>query len=282
MARLVIFDDRMRGIDLPEHAVVIGRSKKVDVPISDGILSRKHCSIVPMDSGFRLLDLKSQNGTFVNGERVEKTDLEFDDVIEIGNTVLVLLDTETWDRGEGLTGLRNPVKAQELIQRINRPEPLESTTPLRDPSPQPDLAATCADAMPASQEPTNGAATNGGVVSHGAESGGAESGGAESGGAESGGAESGGAESGGAESGGAERHRQSSPVIPEVEVLTSLVLHEYAKQVLQSSPALRQLIAKSVRELLAAPESGADLRGEARRLVLDALDAVATSDDVDS
>ena len=51
MARLVIFDDRMRGLDLPEHAVVIGRSRKVDVPISDGILSRKHCSILPVDGG---------------------------------------------------------------------------------------------------------------------------------------------------------------------------------------------------------------------------------------
>jgi len=120
MARLMIFDDCVRGLDLPEHAIIVGRSKRVDVPIRDRILSRKHCSIIPMESGFSLVDLKSQNGTFVNGSRIEKADLEYDDVIEIGETVIVILDTDSWDRGEGLTRLRNPVKAQDLIQRINK------------------------------------------------------------------------------------------------------------------------------------------------------------------
>ena len=119
MARLMIFDELMRGVDLPGHAIIIGRSRRVDLPITDRILSRKHCSIIPMDSGFSIVDLKSQNGTFVNGERIDKADLEYDDVIEIGETVMVILDTDSWNRGEGLTRLRNPVKAQELIQKIN-------------------------------------------------------------------------------------------------------------------------------------------------------------------
>lgn len=119
MARLMIFDELMRGVDLPGHAIIIGRSKRVDLPITDRILSRKHCSIVPMDSGFSIVDLKSQNGTFVNGEQIDKADLDYDDVIEIGETVMVILDTDSWNRGEGLTRLRNPVKAQELIQKIN-------------------------------------------------------------------------------------------------------------------------------------------------------------------
>ena len=58
-------------------------------------------------------------GTFVNGEQIDKADLDYDDVIEIGETVMVILDTDSWNRGEGLTRLRNPVKAQELIQKIN-------------------------------------------------------------------------------------------------------------------------------------------------------------------
>lgn len=120
MARLMIFDELMRGVDLPGHAIIVGRSRRVDLPIRDRILSRKHCSIVPMDSGFSIVDLKSQNGTFVNGERIDKADLEYDDVIEIGETVIVILDTDSWNRGEGLTRLRNPVKAQELIQKINK------------------------------------------------------------------------------------------------------------------------------------------------------------------
>ena len=130
MARLMIFDDRVRGLDLPEHAIIVGRSKRVDVPISDRILSRKHCSIIPMESGCSIVDLKSQNGTFVNGSRIDKAELEYDDVIEIGETVIVILDTDSWERGEGLTRLRNPVKAQDLIQRINRkPVPVSDLAP---------------------------------------------------------------------------------------------------------------------------------------------------------
>lgn len=133
MARLMIFDDCVRGLDLPEHAIIVGRSKRVDVPIRDRILSRKHCSIIPMESGFSLVDLKSQNGTFVNGSRIEKAELEYDDVIEIGETVIVILDTDSWERGEGLTRLRNPVKAQDLIQRINKKNvPVSGVTDARN------------------------------------------------------------------------------------------------------------------------------------------------------
>ena len=136
MARLMIFDDRVRGLDLPEHAIIVGRSKRVDVPISDRILSRKHCSIIPVESGCTIVDLKSQNGTFVNGSRIDKAELEYDDVIEIGETVIVILDTDSWERGEGLTRLRNPVKAQDLIQRINR-----KTVPVSDLAPGAGAAA---------------------------------------------------------------------------------------------------------------------------------------------
>ena len=119
MPRLVIFDDSLRGIDLPGAPLIIGRSKKSDIPIRDRLLSRKHCAILPFASGHRLVDLKSSYGTYVNGERVERRDLAFDDIIEIGNTVIVYLDSDAWSRGEGLARLRNPIKAQQLIQRIN-------------------------------------------------------------------------------------------------------------------------------------------------------------------
>lgn len=136
MARLVVFDETVRAVDLPAHPVILGRSRKADIPIHDNLLSRKHCTIIPHNlpsstpsgapsgspsgSGYRLIDLKSSNGTFLNGLRVERTELNFDDIIEIGHTVIVLLDTDTWQRGEGLTRLRNPIKAQELIQAIKK------------------------------------------------------------------------------------------------------------------------------------------------------------------
>ncbi len=119
MARLVIFDDRVRGLELPQRPVLIGRSHKNDIPINDQLLSRKHCSVVPYGNGYRLLDLKSSNGTYLNGTKVqEKADLKVDDIIEIGDTVIVFLEEGVWNRGEALARLRNPLKAQELVGRI--------------------------------------------------------------------------------------------------------------------------------------------------------------------
>ena len=120
MAKLVIFDENVRGLELPEQGVVVGRSQSVDVPLDDRLLSRKHCAILPRGAAFTLVDLKSANGTYVNGQRVEWVGLEFDDVVELGSTVMVFLYSEVWNRGEGLTRLRNPVKARELVQRLNR------------------------------------------------------------------------------------------------------------------------------------------------------------------
>lgn len=128
MARLVIFDEFVRGVDLARQPLVLGRSRRADIPIRDRLLSRKHCTIVPVERaapnapGFRLIDLKSSNGTFVNGVRVEEKDLEFDDIVEIGSTVMVILATDSWGRGQKLPRLRNLAKAEELIRAIRRRE----------------------------------------------------------------------------------------------------------------------------------------------------------------
>jgi pSer/pThr/pTyr-binding forkhead associated (FHA) protein len=134
MARLVIFDDRVKAVELPDRQVMIGRSRKNDIPINDGLLSRKHCSIVPVAGGYRLLDLKSSNGTYLNGEKIDKVDLSSDDIIEIGQSVIVFMEDGVWSRGEALARLRNPLKAQELIGRIKRharPGGSASKIPLR-------------------------------------------------------------------------------------------------------------------------------------------------------
>jgi hypothetical protein len=141
-ARIVIFDEAMRGIDLPREAVILGRSRKADVPIRDSLLSRKHCTIVPHGTGLRLIDLKSSNGTFLNGSRIEKSDLKSEDVIEIGNTVIVLLLEEgapKWSAGPGR--LRNPSKARELIETLKKHGivPGNGAPPARSPGGKPRL-----------------------------------------------------------------------------------------------------------------------------------------------
>jgi hypothetical protein len=90
----------------------------VHLRIHDHLLSRKHCALTRSGDQLILSDLNSSNGTYVNGERIGSRPLALDDIIEFGKSVLVIFDGEGWNRGDGMMNLRNPVKAQELVQRL--------------------------------------------------------------------------------------------------------------------------------------------------------------------
>ncbi|MEM7167401.1 MAG: FHA domain-containing protein [Planctomycetota bacterium] len=115
---LGIFDDHLRSFPIVPGTLVVGRSKRSHLQLHDHLLSRKHCSLTYADGVLTLVDLNSANGTFVNGERVATRQLQHDDLVELGRTVMVVFDGTSWNRGEGLLNLRNPMKAQELVQRL--------------------------------------------------------------------------------------------------------------------------------------------------------------------
>lgn len=55
----------------PQNIWTIGRdSRRVVLPIQDKRLSRCHAAIVYDEGGFRLVDLNSSNGTYLNGEMI--------------------------------------------------------------------------------------------------------------------------------------------------------------------------------------------------------------------
>lgn len=77
----------------PESALVIGRSDDADWVILDEDLSRKHARIRRGWDGTTLADLDSQNGTKLDGVRVEaEVPLRDGARIELGNLVLVYSD----------------------------------------------------------------------------------------------------------------------------------------------------------------------------------------------
>lgn len=74
---------------LLENEYTIGREPSNDIPIQDGSVSSKHARVFRMPEGFVIEDLKSRNGTFVNGEKVtEKRLLADNDLIRIGKVIL--------------------------------------------------------------------------------------------------------------------------------------------------------------------------------------------------
>jgi FHA domain-containing protein len=66
----------------------IGRSE-CDIVIEDERISRKHASItIIREKQYAVTDLASKNGTYVNGVRLTRRNLQHNDLIRVGNTTL--------------------------------------------------------------------------------------------------------------------------------------------------------------------------------------------------
>jgi predicted RNA-binding Zn-ribbon protein involved in translation (DUF1610 family) len=88
---------RMLGEDVSVFALRrewtrVGRSLAADVRFDDPTVSRRHALIVRQPDGLRVLDDRSLNGVFVNGERVEWSTLADGDEIVIGRHHLHFVD----------------------------------------------------------------------------------------------------------------------------------------------------------------------------------------------
>ena len=70
----------------------IGRSLAADVRFDDPTVSRRHALVVRQPDGVRVLDDRSLNGVFVNGERIEWHPLSDGDELVVGRHRLLFVD----------------------------------------------------------------------------------------------------------------------------------------------------------------------------------------------
>lgn len=92
-AALVVVEGGAEGSEheLRRRRVVVGRGPGVDLAFADPEMSQQHAAIEFEDGRFRLLDLGSTNGVFVNGESVVERELAHGDRIGLGVHVFRLL-----------------------------------------------------------------------------------------------------------------------------------------------------------------------------------------------
>ena len=71
--------------------IVIGRGVECDLVIKDTKASRTHCRLTKDGVSFRLEDLGSSNGTFVDGKRIEgPVQLNLNQTFKVGDTIFYL------------------------------------------------------------------------------------------------------------------------------------------------------------------------------------------------
>ena len=91
-AFLEIMDQERRKIKLGEDDVIIGRTSDCDIQILDNNVSRKHARISFHNEEYKIEDLGSTNGIYVNGVKVERCILRKHDVLEIGGLKILFLE----------------------------------------------------------------------------------------------------------------------------------------------------------------------------------------------
>jgi Nif-specific regulatory protein len=91
--RLVAVDGQWKGTLFPleEPEVQFGRDSSNQILLTDPSVSRAHCVMEATPAGYRLKDLESRNGTFVNGIPIRTHELQNGDRVEIGRSAFIYL-----------------------------------------------------------------------------------------------------------------------------------------------------------------------------------------------
>src|SRR6267378_398309 len=79
----------------PGAIKTVGRAAGADFIVDAALVSRLHCRITAAADKLEVVDLKSTNGTFVNGKRVQKAHLADGDRLRVGRAELTVEKTKT-------------------------------------------------------------------------------------------------------------------------------------------------------------------------------------------
>ena len=117
-----------KRFSLADGTVMIGRGSENDVVLHSDSVSRRHARIESRADGYRVLDMHSTNGTYVNDEQVQERKLHRGDQIKVGDTILKFLSGEDLESQyhetiyrmtimDGLTGIHNKRYFVEQLER---------------------------------------------------------------------------------------------------------------------------------------------------------------------
>ena len=72
----------------PGAVKTLGRAPRADFVVDAALVSRLHCRLTAGADMLEVVDLKSTNGTYVNGKRIDKARLDAGDRLRLGRVEL--------------------------------------------------------------------------------------------------------------------------------------------------------------------------------------------------
>jgi len=93
-----LINDEQKFFSLKKDEITIGKLLGNDLYLDDNSISRKHCKLVKYGNTYKIEDLNSTNGTYVNGKRINKKELEIGDNITVGRSILKFFEEKTENR----------------------------------------------------------------------------------------------------------------------------------------------------------------------------------------
>ena len=74
----------------PGAVKTVGRAPRADFVVDAALVSRLHCRLTAAADKLEVVDLKSTNGTYVNGRRIDKAHLGEGDRLRVGRLELTV------------------------------------------------------------------------------------------------------------------------------------------------------------------------------------------------
>jgi pSer/pThr/pTyr-binding forkhead associated (FHA) protein len=122
MPKIQVLEGPMERVQLEidKEVMFVGRSDANDIKIRDETVSRKHLKIFSVESCYFVEDLKSRNGTMINGETLDAGFARLiteNDRLQLGSTVIHL---------DGIGVNKPPITVKEIepdpLEKVDRPE----------------------------------------------------------------------------------------------------------------------------------------------------------------
>ena len=91
MASLFVIQgaDQGKRFEFKSSPVALGRDNSNAIRLHDTEVSRRHAELRQEEESYRIVDLGSANGTFVNGQPIDQAPLHSGDRLQLGQTVLL-------------------------------------------------------------------------------------------------------------------------------------------------------------------------------------------------